>query len=128
TGDMVNAIFLKHDLSSAIRKAMAKRQKLGPLPDNDYSGDPITIYYYDNDHIKRIMYPRSSISAASGMALDPSNRYWWKGNEIQTQQLNSDGSWGDEGFDWNKDVVGNISQIVGTILAILSAILSATGL
>lgn len=128
TGDMLNAIFLKHDLSGAIRKAMQKRAALGPLPPNDYTSDPIVIYYYDNDHIKRILYPRSAISTASGMALDPQNLYWWKGNAITTQQLNGDGTWGDEGFDWNKDVIGNISEIVGTILAILSVILSATGL
>lgn len=124
----VKDLFVKYNLYSALQKAIDKRQKLGPLPDNDYSGDPIVIYYYDNDRIKRILYPRSSISTASGMALDPQNRYWWKGNGIATQQLNGDGTWGDEGFDWNKDVVGNINEIVGTILAILSAILMATGL
>lgn len=128
TGAQLQAIFSKYNLADAIEKAIAKRTKLGPLPDNDYSADPIVIYYYDNDRIKRIMYPRSAISTASGMALDPNNRYWWKGNAITTQERHDDGSWGDEGFDWNKDVVGNISDIVGTILVILSVILSLTGI
>lgn len=113
-------------LREPIKKAIAKRLKLGPLPENSY-GDPVVIYYYDNDYIKRIEYPRSSISTASGMALDPNNRYWWKGNGIGTYQLNSDGTWGDEGFDWNKDAEGTLTTIGTIIMAIVGAVLTATG-
>ncbi len=118
-------LFHSQKFQDAITGAIAKRAKLGPLPANDY-GDPVTIYYYDNDRMKRIMYPRASISTLSGMALDPSNRYWWKNNGITTQEL-SNGTWGDEGVDWNKDIAGNISDITSIIVAIVGAVLLATG-
>lgn len=113
--------------NSPLQKAIAKRLKLGPLPANDYSGDPIVIYYYDNDRIKKISYPRSAISTSSGYALDPNNHYWWKGNGISTQQRATDGTWEDEGFDWSKDAEGALTSIGVAIMAIVGVVLTATG-
>ncbi|MHB2027575.1 MAG: hypothetical protein ACYCPT_02005 [Acidimicrobiales bacterium] len=115
-------------LKDAIPKAIAKRCKLGPLPENDYSGDPITIYYYDNDRVKRITYPRASIVACKGYALDPHNIYWWKCHCIHTCERHCDGTWGCEGFAWDKDVAGNIMAILDGVIAAVGAILTATGI
>jgi hypothetical protein len=111
------------DLQKALSNAIAKRVKLGKLPKSTYDTDPVTIYYYDTEKIKVVKYPRSSIKADAGYALDLNNIYWWKNHDIHTQELHSDGSWGDEGFDYDKDVVGNIGQIVGTIISIVGVVL-----
>jgi hypothetical protein len=114
-------------VADKINNALAKRLKIGPLPPNDYSNGYATIYYYDNDHLKKVIYPQTAISTASGYALDPNNKYWWKGNGITTAQRNDDGSWGDEGFDWNKDFEGVISTVASIIMAIVGIVLLATG-
>ncbi len=121
----ITDLFHSQKFQDALTGAIAKRSKIGPLPANDY-GDPVIIYYYDNDKMKRVLYPRVSISADKGLALDPTNRYWWKNNGITTQEK-SDSGWGDEGFDWNKDIAGNISDITSIIVAIVGVVLVATG-
>lgn len=124
------------DLRDAVKNAINKRLKFGPLSlygPQDYGNDPVTIYYYDNDNLKRVKYPRAALS----QVMQPGQQSWWKVNGVKTQQFNgtpssifsrTDGSaWGDEGFDWNKDVVPNVGTIVQTIIQIVGAILVATG-
>lgn len=115
-------------LGPAIDAAIAKRKKLGALPPNEYGGDPIVIYYYDDNVIKKVTYPRKSLTTAPGGALDPANRTWWKGNGIgvYVQDPNTK-AWGEEGFDWDKDVAGNMLPIFEAIAAVISAVLIATG-
>ena len=40
-----------------------------------------------------------------------------------TCEMQGDGSWGGEGFSWNRDVAGNVGTIVSTIMAGVGAIL-----
>lgn len=107
-----------HDLDAAVHAAIARRMKLGPLPPATYNTDPISIPYYDNDHIKKVTYPRSSLVSSKGGALDPGNLKWWTAPGATTYEMVSDGSrgWGGEGFDWNRDVVGHVGEIVGAIM------------
>lgn len=63
-----------NELDKVVQKAIAKRTKLGPLPKSNYESDPIVIYYYDNDRMKKITYPRMSIP----VALNPQNLQWWR--------------------------------------------------
>jgi hypothetical protein len=63
-----------NELDKAVQKAIAKRTKLGPLPKSNYESDPVVIYYYDNDRMKKITYPRMSIP----VALNPQNLQWWR--------------------------------------------------
>lgn len=48
---------------------------------------------------------------------------------MSSMQAGSAGGWGDEGFDWDRDVAGTgiIGSITGAILALVSAVLTATG-
>lgn len=111
-------------LDAAVKKAEQKRAKLGPLPSSNYAGDPIEIYYYDNDWMKRVRYPRADLKTA----MNPSNLYWWRGGGIGTWQRDPNThQWGNEGFDWDKDVVGNVAQITSIIMQIVGSILTATG-
>src|SRR5271163_212188 len=65
------------ELDKVIQRAIARRTKLGPLPKSNYApanGDPVVIYYYDHDRMKKITYPLMSIPGA----LNPNNLYWWR--------------------------------------------------
>jgi hypothetical protein len=83
--------------------------------------------------LKVVHYPRAALS----QVLQPGQQSWWKVGGVKTSQFNgnpqdiysrtSASSWGDEGFDWNKDVVPNVGVIVQTIVQIIGAILVATG-
>ena len=111
------------ELDQAVRAEIAMRASIGSLPPNSYE-DPVSIYYYDEGLLKRVDYPRADL--ASG--LDPKNLQWWKGDQIGTWQSADGGqTWGPEGFAWDKDVAGNVGQIVTYVLAAVSAILTATG-
>ncbi|MFI5299110.1 MAG: hypothetical protein ACHREM_13520 [Polyangiales bacterium] len=110
-------------LNGVLEKAVKRRQKLGPLPVANYAGDPVVIYYYDTDKVKAIFYPKKSITSSAGGALDPKNLYWWKNNDVHTEERHDDGSWGDEGFDWDKDVAGNVGQIVSTLCSVVGTVL-----
>jgi hypothetical protein len=161
------------DMDNAVQQAIGHRKKLGPLPRSSYDTDPIVIYYYDNDKMKRITYPRLSIPPA----LNPNNVWWWKWGQgdssdagkaagrddvhtretddskkiaaerahpgwvtkAQKQQLKakypwlsdmdsgSAGDWGSEGVTWDKDMIGVIGTIVGTLLELVATVLDATG-
>jgi len=164
------------DLDHAVQQAIAHRRKLGPLPKSLYDTNPVVIYYYDNDTMKRISYPGPSIPAA----LNPGNNRWWAWgmgdssdagkaaglDDVHTRETNdpkkiaveranpgwttpqqkqalkskypwlsdmksgSAGDWGNEQFQWDKDVAGTgvIGSITGAILALVSAVLDATGI
>jgi hypothetical protein len=62
------------DMDVAVQQAIAHRTVLGPLPEPSYDTDPIVIYYYDNDRMKKITYPHACLQAA----LNPNQHYWWK--------------------------------------------------
>jgi hypothetical protein len=164
------------DMDKAVQQAIAHRRKLGPLPKSSYDTNPIVIYYYDNDKMKRITYPLSAVP----QALDPHNVRWWapaiggdssdagkaaglddvhtretgEPKKIQVERENpgwttkqkkqtlkgkypwlsdmdsgSAGDWSNEQFTWDKDVAGTgvIGSITGAILALVSAVLDATG-
>ena len=182
------------DLDDAVQGAIARRMKLGPLPKPSYDTNPIVIYYYDNDAMKRITYPLLSVPDALNPANASGARYWamysgpgddasvdagldkvhtlqtadprkirierenpgWKNkaalkkilakyaSEFQHSgdcptckgtlgmgsiQAGSAGGWDDEGFDWDRDVAGTgiVGSITGAILALVSAVLTATG-
>src|SRR5208337_3842463 len=70
------------DLDRAVQQAITHRRKLGPLPKSSYDTNPVVIYYYDNDKMKRITYPMRAVPNA----LDPVNNSWW----ATPQQDNSD--------------------------------------
>src|SRR5271170_1714315 len=162
-------------MSDAVRQAIQRRQKLGPLPKSTYDKYPLVLYYYDNDYIKRISYPGQSVP----VALNPQNNRWWDWSMGDSSEAGKDagldkihvrisndpkqiqaerdhpgwvtkaekeklkekypwlshmdggsaGDWGDEGFDWDRDVAGTgiIGSITGAILALVSAILDVTG-
>jgi hypothetical protein len=136
------------ELDKVVQQAIARRTKLGPLPKADYTSDPISIYYYDHDRMKKITYPRISIPAA----LNPNNLYWWrwgagdqsdagkkKGlDDIHTFESQDPkriaaerarpgfpggGQWGGEGFDAGKDIAGNVGVISSTIMQAIGAVL-----
>lgn len=112
-----------NDLDQALRAEVTSRLNVGPLPPNDY-GDPITLYYYDEGLLKKVVYPRSDLATA----LDPNNPQFWKGGNIGTYESSDHGvTWGNEGISWDKDIAGSIGQIVASILAIVGTILSLTG-
>ncbi|HYX20198.1 MAG TPA: hypothetical protein VFA98_05080 [Thermoanaerobaculia bacterium] len=187
-------------LDDAVQSAIGRRMKLGPLPKASYdlgpsNTNPIVIYYYDHDLMKRISYPPMSIPEALRVSLtSPTAHYWavysgpgdtasaeagldkihtlqtadpkriqierenpgWKNRAelkkilakypkdfaqsgecpsckgslgLSSMQAGSAGQWGDEGFDWDRDVAGTgiIGSITGAILALVSAVLTATG-
>jgi hypothetical protein len=70
------------EMNKAVQQAIAHRRKLGPLPKSSYDTNPVVIYYYDNDKMKRITYPMRAVPNA----LDPVNNSWW----ATPQQDNSD--------------------------------------
>jgi hypothetical protein len=163
------------DLDNAVQQAIAHRKKLGPLPRSSYDTNPIVIYYYDNDKMKRITYPGQSIPPA----LNQNNTRWWAWglgdgsdagkahglDDVHTRETDepkkiaverahpgwvtkeqkqalksqyswlsdmtsgSAGDWQSEGPQWDKDVAGTgvIGSITGAILALVSAVLDATG-
>lgn len=133
----------KDQFIPAVTHAVLNRITAGPLPDSHYETDPVLVYYYDENVCKVIAYPYASITSNPGGALDPSNKQWWKLGGVYVRNTGAtrpyasvvhnasgrayvdtpDPSWGDEGFDWNKDVVGNVAQILGTICSIIGAIL-----
>lgn len=135
-------------LDQAVKAAIGKRTKLGPLPKPSYDSDPIVIYYYDNDRMKKISYPRISIPAA----LNPNNLYWWRwgqgdqsdsgkqkglddvhtweapdANAIARERKQpgfpGGGHWNSEGFSWDKDVVGSVGAIVSAIMQIIGSVM-----
>jgi hypothetical protein len=151
------------EMNDAVQQAIAHRKKLGPLPKSSYDTNPIVIYYYDNDKMKRITYPLSSVP----QALDPHNFRWWAPaiggdgsdagkaaglDDVHTREADdpkkiaverahpgwtkdkdntgSAGGWTNEQFTWDKDVAGTgvIGSITGAILALVSAVLDATGI
>ncbi|HYB23851.1 MAG TPA: hypothetical protein VED41_08645 [Solirubrobacteraceae bacterium] len=61
------------DMDRAVQQAITHRMKLGPLPKPSYDTDPIVIYYYDNDKMKRVTYPLLAVP----YALNPNNQRWW---------------------------------------------------
>ncbi len=61
------------DMDDAVQKAIAHRTKLGPLPTSTYDSEPVVIYYYDNDKMKRVSYPKLSIADA----LNTNDSTWW---------------------------------------------------
>lgn len=61
------------EMDKAVQAAIAHRQKLGPLPRSSYDTNPIVLYYYDNDKMKRITYPTIGVP----VALNPNNTNWW---------------------------------------------------
>src|SRR5208337_2906158 len=164
-----------NDLDQAVQQAIAHRKKLGPLPQSSYDTNPVVIYYYDNDKMKRITYPGQSIPPA----LNAQNFRWWSWglgdssdagkahgmDDVHTRETDepkkiaverahpgwvtkeqkqalksqyswlsdmdsgSAGDWQSEGPQWDKDVAGTgvIGSITGAILALVSAVLDATG-
>jgi hypothetical protein len=133
-------------LDDAVQLAIDKRLKLGPLPQSSYvtHPGPVYIYYYDNDWMKKIVYPSIDIPDA----LKPDNKRWWSGGGIGTHQSNDPkqieaerknpgvpggGNWGDEGFDFQKDlgavgeVFGIIMEAVGTVLQVIPGVGTAIG-
>lgn len=114
-------------MAAAINSAIQKRLKLGPLPPNTYDDTNVTVYYYDNDRIKQIVYPRTSLTTDSGMALDPKNTKWWSGNGITIQETTDGTTWSDEGFDAQKDLAGAIPTIISIIMVAIAAVLAITG-
>lgn len=163
------------EMNDAVQQAIAHRKKLGPLPKSSYDTNPVVIYYYDNDKMKRITYPGQSIPPA----LNASNFRWWAWgmgdssdagkahgmDDVHTRETDeakkiaverahpgwvtkeqkqalkgqypwlsdmdsgSAGDWQSEGPQWDKDVAGTgvIGSITGAILALVSAVLDATG-
>ena len=128
----------------AIQLAIDKRLKLGPLPQSSYltHPGPVYIYYYDNDWMKKIVYPSINIPEA----MKPDNMMWWHGNgTYQSQdpkQIDAErrqpgdpggGKWGGEGFDWQKDtaqvgmVFSVIMEAVGAVLQVIPGVGTAIG-
>ena len=137
------------DLDKLVNGAIQKRLKLGPLPASTYDTDPVVIYYYDNDRMKKIVWPRQQIPSA----LDPANKMFWKRggtdnmSDVFTYETQDPakidkerkspgsaascsgrdgcrgaGGWDDEGFDWNKDAVGDIEKITSAIMEVVGAV------
>lgn len=126
------------EMNAAVQKAIAKRKKLGPLPKASYDKDPIVIYYYDNDRMKKVEYARANLP----MILNPGNHYYWRDPSVHTYETQNpaviaderahpgrsgNNGWGGEGFDWDKDAVGQISSIVQTTLQLIGFAMQATG-
>jgi hypothetical protein len=141
------------ELDRAVQAAIARRRKLGPLPKSSYDGDPVVIYYYDHDHMKKIAYPRMSMPGA----LDPGNVFWWRwpgssGHQSDTEKKKGTDNihtwesqdpasiaaeraspgfpgatghlkWHDEGFDAGKDLAGNMGVISGSLMQYIGLVL-----
>ncbi len=129
------------EMNRAVKGAIARRTKLGPLPKSSYNTDPVVIYYYDNDWMKKITYPRTDLPDA----LHPDDKSWWKHGHIGTFQSadpkqiaaerakpggpdaqghdQGGGKWGNEGFSWDKDVVGNVQAIVSVLMEVVGTVL-----
>ena len=66
------------DMNKAVQQAIAHRMKLGPLPKSSYDSDPLVLYFYDNDKMKRVTYPLRLVPES----LDQSNTRWWTTNHV----------------------------------------------
>lgn len=126
-------------LDDAVQLAIDKRLKLGPLPQSSYvtHPGPVYVYYYDNDWMKKIVFPSSTIP----YALDPNQKRWWAvssgPDSVGTYQSNDPkqieaerkkpgmpggGNWGGEGFDFQKDL-GQVGMVFGVIMEAVGAVL-----
>lgn len=69
-------------LDDAVQGAIGRRTKLGPLPKSSYdlgpnNTNPVVIYYYDHNTMKRITYPPASIPEALRLSMtSPTAHYW----------------------------------------------------
>ncbi len=141
-----------NELDKVVQAVIGRRTKLGPLPKSSYdpAHDPIVIYYYDHDRMKKITYPRIAIPGA----LDPGNLTWWRWPGSSGHQSDAEkkkgiddihtfesqdpkaiaaerahpgvpggGNWGGEGFDAGKDLPGNMGVISSSIMQYLGFVL-----
>jgi hypothetical protein len=127
-------------LDALLGTVVQKRAGLGPLPANQFQdgsgnvSDPVVIYYYDNDWIKRISYPQSSITAA----VQPGENKWWAVGSGTTQpwidQLQNssgnptsasdpDGSFAAEGWDFAAGS-GTLDDVLHAVVTVLSIVLT----
>jgi len=134
-----------NELNKNVNLAIKKRLKLGPLPQSSYSTHPgpVVIYYYDNDRMKKIVYPTQTVVPAL-----QDHHTWWKVDGVHTHETQNPqaiaaersqpgdpggGKWGDEGFDFAKDfgqvgaVFGTIMQVVGSIIQVIPGVGTAVG-
>lgn len=150
-----NALSWK-EFDTRVKDAIKRRLKLGVLPANNYKSDPVVIYYYDNDRMKKIVWPRHDIP----YAIDPQSEkaaYYWRYPDVFTYETQDPqkiakeqkspgspagcgdrdkcrgaGGWDDEGFDWNKDMPGNadvvFTAIASIIMEVVGTVLDMTGI
>jgi len=133
------------EMNKVVQQAIAKRKKLGALPKACYDKNPITIYYYDDHLMKKVEYDKSGLANM----LNPNNHYYWRDPSVHTYQTDKPDviadeqrnpcrkghaqpgaphdNWDDEGFDWDKDAVGQIDQITSTTLQLIGLAMQATG-
>lgn len=126
------------EMDKFVQKAIQKRMKLGALPKACYDKDPITIYYYDDHLMKKVEYAKSGLQNM----MNPGNTYYWRDPSVHTYQTDKPAviadeqknpcrkghnEWNNEGFDWDKDAVGQVSSIVQTTLQIVGLAMQATG-
>jgi hypothetical protein len=126
------------EMDRLVKAAINKRTRLGKLPKACYDKDPIIIYYYDDHLMKKVEYARSGLQNM----LNPGNHYYWRDPSVHTYQTDKPAviadeqqhpcrkghnGWDDEGFDWDKDAVGQVSQIVQTTLQLVGLAMQATG-
>ena len=145
------------DFDAAIRGAIQRRLKLGALPASSYDTDPIVVYYYDDDRMKKIVWPKHDVPTA----IDPLNANattYWRLYDVFTYETQDPGKialerkkpgspsgcyskgrdgcrgaggWDDEGFDWNKDAPGNVDAvftgIASAVMEVIGAVLDVTG-
>ena len=132
-------------LDKAVRGAVRRRLKLGPLPQSSYSTHPgpVVVYYYDHDRMKKIVYPTTSVVPAL-----QDQHTWWKVDGVHTHETQDPnaialerkspgdpggGKWGNEGFDAEKDfgqvgsIFGVIMEAVGAVIQVIPGIGTAVG-
>ena len=144
------------DFDARVKDAVKRRLKLGVLPANNYKSDPVVIYYYDHDRMKKIVWPRHDIP----YAIDPQSEkaaYYWRYPDVFTYETRDPqriakeqktpgspagcgdrdkcrgaGNWDDEGFDWNKDMPGNadvvFTAIAAIVMEVVGTVLDMTGI
>lgn len=127
-----------NELRKNVDLAIARRKKLGKLPKASYDKDPVIIYYYDHDRMKKVEYARAGLPAM----LNPNNHYYWRDPSVKTYETQNpaairdeqqhpgrpgNNKWDNEGFDWNKDAVGSMNQIVSTTLQLVGFAMQLTG-